>query len=562
MDVVHSADSVHDDATIDHRTAAAHREAVAFADALLALAPVDEHLHQRLARVAGTLRDVWAEQVRDEALYLAHRHLDELVHVVCRALPTADDAGADGGLGEVKEASSGAAAVPGDGESGGGADGEAAGEVRPAAAAGDGGDRSPTPDATAPEDPPPAEERPDASAAPDPDAADVSDVADAADVSDAVDVPDAPDASDVSDAPDAPDVDTDSGGDDSAPAEEDPADETTTAGEPDLQAVRRLLKSEIHSRWPSGPGRPSGGFRPQLVAPDPQIARNREFSADHRELARGLRLDALRLPVRESDLLHRKLAEVLGTDSPPDAGRLPGFGDILDPVPFEQRSETSSLEQLHDLWARLIRLLDPEDSTVAVRPPHALPNQQRPLCLIVQHAMDLIAVVRESLLVPHSGLVRANGLQNIRPLDEPTAQNWEKAVLTWLGELSRLGEHKTPSAGAAFLAKLTELDLALAQIVADPIPTSGSWWYDGRLQLRNGVNNVIGAQGAKVLATYDSYLTKEISTMADTRILPGGVPNAVLWWLKLPYEPPGGQGLVRGQAICSPRQAATRQLRH
>ncbi|WP_344333549.1 hypothetical protein, partial [Kitasatospora putterlickiae] len=77
--------------TTDHRTAEAHRVAVALADALLALAPVDERLHRRLVDIAGALRDLWLEQVRDEALYLAHRHLEELVQIACRDLPATDD---------------------------------------------------------------------------------------------------------------------------------------------------------------------------------------------------------------------------------------------------------------------------------------------------------------------------------------------------------------------------------------------------------------------------------------------------------------------------------------
>ncbi|MFB7475142.1 hypothetical protein [Kitasatospora sp. NPDC056184] len=533
-DVVHSVDSVHGGAATDGRAAEAHRVAVAFADALLALAaPVDEQLHRRLAGVAGTLRGVWEEQVRDEALFLAHRHLEELVQIVCRARPAATDAADEDG----EQAKVQAPPRTGAG-SGGGVTASADGDdgVPPAP----GG--TPSPDAAATEDPSPAEDRPDAAEA---------------------------NATD----PDAADADKD-GDDDSAPedegpidTEESPADSPTAGGttdtdEPDLGTVRFLLKNEIHSRWPSGTGRPAEGFRPQLLTPDPQIAPNRESSTDHRELARGLRLDALRLPVRESDDLHRKLAEILGTDSPPDGTRLPGFDDLLAPVPFVERSETSSPEYLHELWARLVRLLDPEDST-AVRPPHALSDQLRPLCLIVQHAMDLIAVVRESLLVPHSGLVRANGLQHITALDEPTARNWENAVLTWLTELSRLGEHANQAAGTAFLAKLTELDHALAQIIADPIPTSGSWWYEGRRQLRNGVNHVISAQHGKALATFDSLKTKDISAVATTRTLPGRVPNMVLWWLRLPYEPPGGQGPVLGQAICSTRQPTTaRQLGH
>ncbi|WP_380282390.1 hypothetical protein [Kitasatospora purpeofusca] len=523
MDSVHS---VHDGTTTDRRTAEAHRVAVAFADALLALAPVDEQLHRRLAGVAGTLRDVWEEQVRDEALFLAHRHLEELVQVVCRDLPVAadDDAGANAEEGEEGDkdedqeeggAPPGAGAEPGDG---------------------DGGDEVPAHDGTpapaaAAADEPPAEEQPGAA---DPDA------------------PDTDGDTDTNSNPDTEDSPT------GAPT----AGEVADAEADDLRTIRQLLKNEIRTRWPAGPGRP--GFRPQLLTPDPQIARGREASTDHRELARGLRLDALRLPVRDSAPLHRTLAEILGTDGPPDGTRLPGFGDVLEPVPLGQQStDASPREQLPLLWARLIRLVDPEDGAVADRPPHVLPNQQRALCLILQHALDLIAVVRESLLVPHSGVVRANGLHHISALDEPTARNWESALLAWLVELSRIGRPTNTASRTAFLAKLTALDLTLAQIVTDPLPEGGSWWYDGRRQLRKEVNQLITTEGGKALGLFDSYPTKDISTVADTRALPGRAPNTVLWWLKLPYEPPGGQEPVRGQAICSDRQSTTaRALGH
>ncbi|WP_344333547.1 hypothetical protein, partial [Kitasatospora putterlickiae] len=339
-------------------------------------------------------------------------------------------------------------------------------------------------------------------------------------------------------------------------------DTATETEEDDLPAVLQALNDETRSRWPSDPGRP--GFHPELLTPAPQIALGRASATDHRELARGLRLDALRLKPPAGDALHRKLAGILRTDTPPAGARLPGFGDVLDPVRLGQRSaEGTQPEQLPALWERLVLLLSPKDATLAAEPPHVMHNQQRSLCVVVQHALDLVAVARESLLVPSSGVVRANGLQHISVLDDTSARNWEAAVFSWLKELSRIGERTNQERRTTFMTKLTKLDHVLAQVITDPLPESGSWWYDGRRRLRGEVYQLITKEGGVPLGNFDDYPTKNISTVADTRPLSGRAPNTVLWWLKLPYDPRHNQAPERGEAICSDRQSNTaRRLGH
>lgn len=528
------------DGNADRRTADAYREAVGLADALLALARVDEQLHRRLVSVAGSLRAVWEERVGDEALYAAHRHLEELVQIVCRGVPAVPAGTPGDGVA--------AAAVP------------AVGPVHAADGRDEHDDRhdketdaqkADLTNGTADE---PAEEQK---------AEQKAELTDEP-TDETIDRQ----SDDLTDG--RTDEQTEDRDDEQTTGRSDQQDDGRTDDHTDGQSdhrndaqllVRQGLEDEIHRRWPSATGQ--SGFQYELQNLDPQTAQKRCAAADYVGLARGLRLDALRLTVSDSDALHRVLAEALGTAAPQPGTRLPAFGDVLGDVPAGTPTTAPGTgADLDRLWAQLVELVGVGDGGSGQRPPYVAPARQPALCTVVAHALDLVAVVRESLLVPHSGLVRMTGLSNTSVLDRTAADNWERSIRSWVVELgSRHSKQRTTvSEQAGFVRTLVALDHDLAQIVPDPIPSRGSWWYDRRTLLRNQVNILVGAEGGGAPATYDRYLNKDITAIAETRALPRRDPYRVLWWLELPYQAPAAGGkepLRKGKAICSDRQSTT-----
>ncbi|MFD3457063.1 hypothetical protein ACFWVC_33415 [Streptomyces sp. NPDC058691] len=308
-------------------------------------------------------------------------------------------------------------------------------------------------------------------------------------------------------------------------------------------AVPAELRMLTEAWWPEAPGeeRRPARFHPELPGLHPKVAKERLRNAGTPEgLARGLRLDALRVNPGDEASPLRDLEKALGTRSPADA-LLPGCGDVLQAVAIPGSGQAGDL--LPSLWPELIALVAPAADPQDASPPHTESTEETgALGRIVAGAVELVTVVDESIRTGCGSLALIDqpaGDQGVRQLDEQRVRSWKKRLYQCLRTLRRQSPGRAAGPGReAHVEALVQLDEVLAQIVPDPVPPRDSWWERRRREAVEQAGILLKAEGAEQRGGFANYQTKENldSLVQDSITVYGrGDTAEVLWWIRLPY---------------------------
>ncbi|MFD9002286.1 hypothetical protein ACFV0T_15135 [Streptomyces sp. NPDC059582] len=323
------------------------------------------------------------------------------------------------------------------------------------------------------------------------------------------------------------------------------------------------LRTAVETWWPRKPA-PSGGgigFRPEIPDLLHEVAKERIAGAGTLEgLARGLRLDTLRIPAEAARSPLGDLDRVLGSHASGDS-LLPGWGEVL-PALGDRNSPHEALEDLPSLWRELERVAaDGQDAVPDGSAPHTVsPEEVEALRWLARRALDLAAVVQESTLVGCSGLafIDAPGAdRGVHPLAAKT-EFWKRRFNSCVRNLRQHSWNRAEgSEREAYLTALIQFDEVLAQIVPDPVPHADSWWQRQRAESAVRLRTLLKAQGADHRGGFVKYEIKENFkglVQDEIHVRKRGDTAEVLWWLRLPYVVnEGDTTTLSGRAILTPR---------
>ncbi|MEU6339335.1 hypothetical protein ABZ883_00045 [Streptomyces sp. NPDC046977] len=340
------------------------------------------------------------------------------------------------------------------------------------------------------------------------------------------------------------------------------ASRTAAASPPDgHEAELRRLTETWWPETPGGKGRPAR-FHPELPGLQTKVAKERLRTPGTPEaLARGLRLDTLRVNPHDDASPLLDLEKVLGARSPGDA-LLPGWDDVLEAVGIPGTRQAAD-DGLPSLWRELVGLLAPSGDPQDASPPHTEnPGEAAALGRLVAGAVQLVAVVDESTRSGCGGLALIDqpaGDQGVRHLDRLRVAGWKTHLHRCLRTLRRQSSSRAAGPDReAHVATLIQLDEILAQIVPDPVPPRDSWWERRRREAVEQVGILLKGEGAEQRGGFANYQTKENldSLVQDSITVYGrGDTAEVLWWVRLPYViTRQGEAVLRpGRVIWTPR---------
>lgn len=325
------------------------------------------------------------------------------------------------------------------------------------------------------------------------------------------------------------------------------------------------LRAAVETWWPTKSARSEEGvgFRPEIqeLGHEDKVAKERIAGAGTLEgLARGLRLDALRVPAGATRSPLGDLDRVLGSRAPGES-LLPGWGEVL-PAVGARNSPQAELEDLPSLWRELERVAaDGQDTVPDGSAPHTVSSAEtEALCRLARRALDLAAVVRESTLVGCSGLafIDAPGADRGVHLLAARTELWKRRFYSCVRTLRLHSSNRAEgSERKAYLTALIQFDEVLAQIVPDPVPHPDSWWQRQRGESAAQLRTLLRAQGADHRGGFVKYEVKENFkglVQDEIPVRKRGDTAEVLWWLRLPYVVNEGDATALcGRAILTPR---------
>ncbi|MET8679574.1 hypothetical protein ABZW18_18870 [Streptomyces sp. NPDC004647] len=234
-------------------------------------------------------------------------------------------------------------------------------------------------------------------------------------------------------------------------------------------------------------------------------------------LARGLRVDALRLNSGDRQGLLKDIAKALGTAAPaPDSHVLPAFDAVL-----AQPVAGPALLHTQDADPRLMPL--------------------------TARAEALIEVVREAVDVGGGLLLLEETPPRTHPVTRHKFENWINRVR------KRLNAAQRPGPGfPGFPQALIQLDEVLAEIVPDPVPERNSWWQNERARRREIVSELLKDAGGQLHDKMYPAHEERSGLLEKPVVSERNTGNRILWWIRLPWSTTEGSGAKRykGRAIC------------